>query len=328
MSKLIIVMGTAASGKTHFIEEQFGFMGYKHISIGQIQRELKTDEEVDAMSFHEYFDYLAECNEKAKEYMVEALLAGENVILEHTLYKAKRRIVYTEAAKEVTTDPIDIYVMMPSRDRLRENLKLYKDGGEASLDRFLDEMSQIEYPNPAEGFDKIYSVTDGEIRESIVSEDVVLVDRAKEELAKEAEEIKQRQEKREELSERQKLIKELEHKPFWHICEVCGKKEFMTAEAAYIKGWDYPPKMGDFGVVGPRTCGDCGIEQTVWWNIMKSAKDKESAENKENVENLSVDKQKSDSAHTGMDTMTEEHKKAVIMRIAKEPYSLLEDEKN
>lgn len=328
MAKLIIVMGTAASGKSHFIEEKFALMDYKHISIGQIQRELKTDEEVDAMAFHEYFDYLAECNEKAKEDMVEALLVGENVILEHTLYKAKRRIVYVEAARQVTTEPIDIYVMMPSRDRLRENLKLYKPGAEASLDRFLDEMSQIEYPNPAEGFDKIYSVTDGEIRESIVSEDVVLVDRAKEELAKEAEEVKQRQEKREELSERQKLIKELAYKPFWHICEACGKREFMTAEAAYIKGWDYPPKMGKFGVIGPRTCGDCGIEKTVWWNITKSAKDKESAENEENADNLSVDKQNPDSLHTDMDTMTEEHKREVIIRIAREPYSLLEDEEN
>lgn len=328
MAKLIIVMGTAASGKTHFIEENFSFMDYKHISIGQIQRESKTDEEVDAMGFHEYFDYLAECNEKAKVDMTEALKAGENVILEHTLYKAKRRIVYVEAARQATTEPIDIYVMMPSRDRLRENLKLYKPGGETFLDRFLDEMSQIEYPNPAEGFDKIYSVTDGEIRESIVSEDVVLVDRAKEELAKEAEEIKQRQEKGEELSERQKLIKGLQYKPFWHICEACGKKEFMTAEAAFIKGWDYPPKMGKFGVIGPRTCGDCGIEQTVWWNIVKSGEDMKPAEDKDSADDVTIKMQKLDSSHTEMDTMTEEHKREVIMRIAREPYSLLEGEKN
>ncbi len=310
MAKLIIVMGTAASGKTHFIDEQFALMDCKHISIGQIQRELKTVEEVDEMSFSEYYDYLAECNEKAKNDMVEALLAGENVILEHTLYKAKRRIVYVEAAKEIMDEPIDIYVMMPSRERLLENLKLYKFGGEESLDRFLNEMSQIEYPNPAEGFDKIYSVTDGEIRESIVSEDVVLVENAKEELAKEAEEIRQRNENKnkrendEEISERQRLIKELEFKPFWHICEACGKKEFITAEAAHIKGWDYPPRMGKFGIVSPRTCGECGIEKTVWWNMMKSGKDQ----------------------NTDKDTMSEEHKRKVIMRIAKEPYSLLNDE--
>ena len=89
----------------------------------------------------------------------------------------------------------------------------------------------------------------------------------------------------------------------------------MTAEAAYIKGWDYPPKLGKFGIVGPRTCGDCGIEQTVWWNVMKSA-------------NKNADEDNFGSESTYSDTMTPEHKRKVIMRIAKEPYSLLEEEEN
>ena len=53
-----------------------------------------------------------------------------------------------------------------------------------------------------------------------------------------------------------------------HVCEVCGKTEVLTPEEAYDAGWDYPPIMGQFGVVGPRTCGDCGIEGTIWWKIM------------------------------------------------------------
>ncbi len=302
--KLIIVMGTAASGKTHFIKEHFSDMDYKHISIGEYQRSLKTEEELDSMNTFEYFDYLAYCNEKAKEDMVEALKSGENVILEHTLYKAKRRIVYIEAAREVTDEPIDIYVMQPGRDRLRENLKSYAHGDESALERMLGEMSQIEYPNPIEGYDKIYSITDDEIRESVVSEDLVLVDRAKEELAQEAEKLKQREEQKGTLSECQRLKKELEYKPFWHICEVCGKKEYMTAEAAHIKGWDYPPKMGAFRVLSPRTCGDCGIEKTVWWSLMM---------NKDG---------KSDKAPE----LSSEHKAEVITRILREPYSLLEEE--
>ena len=28
-----------------------------------------------------------------------------------------------------------------------------------------------------------------------------------------------------------------------HICEVCGKKEIMTPEEAFLDGWDYPPRM-------------------------------------------------------------------------------------
>lgn len=52
-----------------------------------------------------------------------------------------------------------------------------------------------------------------------------------------------------------------------HICEVCGKEEILTPDEAYEKGWDYPPRMGVFGVVSPRKCGNCGIDKTLWWAI-------------------------------------------------------------
>ena len=34
-----------------------------------------------------------------------------------------------------------------------------------------------------------------------------------------------------------------------HVCEVCGTEETLTEEEAFEKGWDYPPRMGTFGVV-------------------------------------------------------------------------------
>ena len=57
-----------------------------------------------------------------------------------------------------------------------------------------------------------------------------------------------------------------------HICEVCGKTEIMTSEEAFNEGWDYPPRMGGFGIVGPRTCGDCPINLTVWWALVSEKK--------------------------------------------------------
>ena len=30
------------------------------------------------------------------------------------------------------------------------------------------------------------------------------------------------------------------------------------------EGWDYPPRMGTFGIVSPRTCGDCSMMDTLW----------------------------------------------------------------
>ena len=53
----------------------------------------------------------------------------------------------------------------------------------------------------------------------------------------------------------------------WHICEVCGKKELLTPEEAFEQGWDYPPKMGTFGIISPRTCGNCSMQNTVWWKL-------------------------------------------------------------
>jgi len=52
-----------------------------------------------------------------------------------------------------------------------------------------------------------------------------------------------------------------------HICENCGKEQLLTSEEGYKQGWDYPPKMGAFKIISPRTCGDCGINTTLWWEI-------------------------------------------------------------
>ena len=42
----------------------------------------------------------------------------------------------------------------------------------------------------------------------------------------------------------------------------------MTPEEAFNDGWDYPPRMGSFGIVSPRTCGNCPINLTVWWALV------------------------------------------------------------
>lgn len=54
---------------------------------------------------------------------------------------------------------------------------------------------------------------------------------------------------------------------FLHWCEVCGRQEALTADAAYRDGWDFPPRMGAWGVISPRTCPTCTIEKTLWWAL-------------------------------------------------------------
>lgn len=58
----------------------------------------------------------------------------------------------------------------------------------------------------------------------------------------------------------------------WYECEVCGKMEYLTEEEAYNKGWDYPPFMGEWGVVSPRTCGDCPVTETAWLALVTHQK--------------------------------------------------------
>lgn len=84
-----------------------------------------------------------------------------------------------------------------------------------------------------------------------------------------------------------------------HVCEVCGRDEILTPEEAFDAGWDYPPKMGTFGIVSQRTCPRCPINKTVWWKIA--------------VE------------HKSPSTLPDEDK-AVIERILHEPESILVDE--
>ncbi len=53
-----------------------------------------------------------------------------------------------------------------------------------------------------------------------------------------------------------------------HICEVCGAEQNLTPEAAHEAGRDYPPKMGPSGLIGPRTCPNCVVNQTVWRTLV------------------------------------------------------------
>lgn len=63
--------------------------------------------------------------------------------------------------------------------------------------------------------------------------------------------------------------------PFVHWCEVCGKTEVLTSEDAYRKGWDFPPNMGAWGVISPRTCDTCPMDQTMWWVVQIDGYDAE-----------------------------------------------------
>lgn len=66
-----------------------------------------------------------------------------------------------------------------------------------------------------------------------------------------------------------------------HICEVCGKQELLTPSEGFEQGWDYAPYMYPFKIISPRTCGNCGIDETVWFEIVVKHKTFESLSEKQ-----------------------------------------------
>ena len=91
-----------------------------------------------------------------------------------------------------------------------------------------------------------------------------IVKQAREELTEEDTWIRREDERK---HNHRQLIESMNTRPFWHYCEVCGKKEFITAKEALDAGWDYPPHFGKFGLLGPRTCGNCSLKDTLFWKV-------------------------------------------------------------
>lgn len=52
-----------------------------------------------------------------------------------------------------------------------------------------------------------------------------------------------------------------------HWCEVCGTEAELTSEEGFSRGWDFPPRMGAWGIVSPRTCPKCFIDKTAWFAL-------------------------------------------------------------
>lgn len=254
MPKLIFVIGANASGKSHFIRKHYQDKDAEMLNIYDYQ--MRLDE------WNYDFNGLMRANNELLGDIMAHLSQGRDVVVEHTLYKAKRRIAYIDEIRKQFDVTIEFYVMCPSDARWEQNLARRELTG--GLQRYKRDASAIEFPNAAEGIDAIYEVVDDEIRLRMDAATPEILDPAREELRKESEKIRMEEEK---AQKRTELLESMKKRKFWHYCEVCGKKEYMTAKEAFDAGWDYPPDMGYFGLLGPRTCGDCLLKDTLFWKI-------------------------------------------------------------
>lgn len=266
MPKLALVIGANATGKTFFIEQKYVGRGAEILNIYDYQQRVYEEAGFkDGVPFGAQFRCLKRANELLLSDICERLSQGRDVVAEQTFYKAKRRIAYIDEIRKIPDVTIEVYIMQPSDSLWESNLE--KRGLKDALPRHKREAEGIEFPNMAEGMDRIYEVVDGEIRQRHDPPKPEIVETAREELAKEADRIRAEDG---EKAKREALLDSMNTRKFWHYCEVCGKKAYITAEEAHDDGWDYPPKMGWFGMLGPRTCGECGIADTLFWKVNTS----------------------------------------------------------
>lgn len=259
------VIGATASGKTTFIKNHFSDSGNTVIlNVYDYQQAAGFSKNIPLG--HE-FKCLYKANQNLLVDIIKALQEGKNVVVEQTLYKAKRRIAYIDAIRNAVENiTIAVYVMCPS-EAVWETYIIERKLID-SIKRLRANAKEIEFPNPSEGFDEIYEVKNNDIKLRMDDPKPEIVDSAHKELSEEAQQMKQEEEK---AKERLDLLESMNSRPFWHYCEVCGAKVFCTAQDAFNAGWDYPPQLGTFGFLGPRTCGECDITGTLYWKVQQQA---------------------------------------------------------
>lgn len=257
------VIGAPATGKTTFIKKHFDNRHAIFMDVYHYQQKAFDDAGVkDKIPFSKGF----ECLYKANEALLSDIISDvqiKDLVVEQTLFKAKRRIAYIDKIRESIKD-VDIvfYVMSPS-DELWETYIAQRKMDE-SLKSLKNLAEQIEFPNPSEGIDKIYEVVGSEIRLRMDAPKPDIVQEARKELLEEAERMRQEKEERE---KHLRLCESMKERPFYHYCEVCGATVYCTAKEAYDSGWDYPPIPWSFGLLGPRICGNCSVKDTLFWKI-------------------------------------------------------------
>ena len=263
MQKVIFVIGATATGKSYFIEKNYRGQDVDILNVYDYQQRAYDEAGFgDAIPFGAQFRCLYAANDMLLKDIIEKISQGRNVVVEQTFYKAKRRIAYIDEIRKVADVDIEVYVMCPSDSRWQANLQKRNLNG--SFQTYKSITDEMEFPNVAEGIDRIYEVVDGNavLRMDLPRPEILEVARG--ELVEEAERICDEDEER---KKRKELIESMKVRPFWHYCEVCGKKEYITAQQAFEDRWDYPPDMGHFGLLGPRTCGNCLLKDTLFWKV-------------------------------------------------------------
>lgn len=143
---VIIVAGPTCAGKSTFIKDHFP--QHTVVDLFDFQKDFKFVNP--ELVFESYI--------KCRDALVEALKQGQEVVLEHTLLKAKRRAMYIDAIRSVTDEPIEMYFLMPSDKQLFKQMKERKYT--RSLDTAKDMKAIAEVPTLEEGYAVVHIISD------------------------------------------------------------------------------------------------------------------------------------------------------------------------
>ena len=210
--KVTFVIGAPASGKTTFIHNFFPDNdNIVSLNVYDYQQDAYKEAGFDKyIPFGQEFRCLYKANQTLLDDIIRALEEGKDVVVEHTLYKAKRRIAYIDAIHNAFKDVmINVYVMCPSGSAWDRYIKERK----LEIKHLKSEIKEFEFPNLSEGFDKIYEVTDDDIRLRMDEPKPEIVEAARKELKDEAERVRREDEQKVKHIE---LLNSMNTRPFWH----------------------------------------------------------------------------------------------------------------
>lgn len=138
--------------------------------------------------FSKEFECLYKANENLLIDIINNLKQSNDVVVEQTLFKAKRRIAYIDRIKDnVENVNIEFFVMCPS-DEVWEGY-ITKRKLHSSFQRHKSVAEQIEFPNPSERIDRIYEVIDNDIRLRMDAPNPEIVEPARKEILEETESL-------------------------------------------------------------------------------------------------------------------------------------------
>lgn len=189
-STVTFVIGASSAGKSFFIGKNFQDRGYAILDVFDYQQrawKLPTPERLSA------WGSAYQANKWLEEDIVGLVRQGNNVVVEQTFLRALRRIDCIDAIHKISRYiQCDVYVIMPSEEQLWKNCVKRCGDKEGAAEREFESYKRqvaetFEFPDPAEGFSRIFVVSDeGIIRQEDSTGNWTIREKARAELQEDA----------------------------------------------------------------------------------------------------------------------------------------------